>query len=191
MSSPRSAPPSRRLRRARRRLVAAAAVVVAVTVAAVSIFVFPRLDEPTQVDAIVVLGRPVPDRIDVAEDLMSQQQNATLVVSVDDYGIDDATNVAPCRQPRPYPVICAVPDPFTTQGEARMLAALADQHEWSSMIVVTSTYHATRARLLFERCIDGEVLIVSDGAQLSVLEGIRQPLYQTAALIKALVTPGC
>ncbi|MBX0301318.1 YdcF family protein [Cryobacterium sp. 1639] len=183
--------PRRRTRRMRRTVVVCATVCAILGAVALQVLVFPPLDEPDPVDVIVVLGRPVPERVNVAEDLMAHKLGATLLISVDDYGIDDASNVVPCRQSRPYPVICEVPDPFTTQGEARMLGRLAIEHGWRSALVVTSTYHAARARLLFGRCFDGRLLVVSDGAGLSLFEGGRQLLYQSAALAKAVWTPGC
>ena len=49
------------------------------------------------------------------------------------------------------------PDPYTTRGEARATARLARDRGWRSIVVVTSSYHAPRARLIFRRAFDGEV----------------------------------
>jgi hypothetical protein len=57
-------------------------------------------------------------------------------------------------------VRCFVPDPDRTQGEARTVADLAARHGWTRLLVVTSRYHAVRARYLFRRCFDGRVRVV-------------------------------
>src|SRR5205823_5133085 len=46
--------------------------------------------------------------------------------------------------PTRYRVLCFVPQPYSTRGEARAIARLAVQHGWRRVIVVTSTFHVTR-----------------------------------------------
>ena len=53
-------------------------------------------------------------------------------------------------------VRCFDAKPFSTQGEARWTA----RQDWESVVVVTSTYHVRRTRLLFERCSEGRVIVV-------------------------------
>jgi uncharacterized SAM-binding protein YcdF (DUF218 family) len=57
-------------------------------------------------------------------------------------------------------VLCFQPNPFSTQGEARAVARLARAHGWSRVVVVTSTFHVTRARMLFRRCYPGKLWMV-------------------------------
>jgi len=57
-------------------------------------------------------------------------------------------------------VLCFDAKPYSTQGEAETLARLARRHRWSSIIVVTSRFHVTRAQLLFRRCYDGKLSMV-------------------------------
>ena len=52
------------------------------------------------------------------------------------------------------------PDPYTTRGEARAVARLAREHGWRSIVVVTSSYHVPRARMLVRRAWDGELRMV-------------------------------
>ena len=49
-------------------------------------------------------------------------------------------------------MICFVPNPGTTQGEARATAKLAREHKWRQIIVVSGTPQTTRARIRFDRC---------------------------------------
>ena len=62
-----------------------------------------------------------------------------------------------CAGNASFKVVCFLPRPYSTRGEARGFARLARAHGWHSVIVVTSTYHVRRARMLFKRCFDGRV----------------------------------
>jgi len=57
-------------------------------------------------------------------------------------------------------VVCFQPSPFSTQGEARVVARLARQRGWKRVVVVTSTFHVTRARMLFARCYHDKLWVV-------------------------------
>jgi uncharacterized SAM-binding protein YcdF (DUF218 family) len=61
-------------------------------------------------------------------------------------------------------VVCFLADPFSTRGEARAVARLARWRHWSSIAVVTSTFHLTRAKLLFDRCYDGRTAWIGSSA---------------------------
>src|SRR5262249_38139606 len=65
-----------------------------------------------------------------------------------------------CGHREPYTVYCPHPHPFSTRGEARAVAQLAAAHGWRSLVVVTSRYHVTRARMLFDRCFPGQIRAV-------------------------------
>jgi len=41
-----------------------------------------------------------------------------------------------------------------------MIASLARSHRWSHIVVVTSRFHVTRARMLVSRCYDGDAEFV-------------------------------
>jgi uncharacterized SAM-binding protein YcdF (DUF218 family) len=62
-----------------------------------------------------------------------------------------------CRTAR---AICFVPDPYSTQGEARWIAKEARERGWNSVVVVTSTYHVRRTRRVVQRCYDGDLAVV-------------------------------
>jgi uncharacterized SAM-binding protein YcdF (DUF218 family) len=63
-----------------------------------------------------------------------------------------------CGEPR---VVCFVPDPYSTQGEARWLGREARRRGWAAVVVVTSTYHLRRARWVVERCYAGRLAAVA------------------------------
>ena len=62
-----------------------------------------------------------------------------------------------CRSAR---AICFTPDPYSTQGEARWIAEEAEKRGWGSVVVVTSTYHVRRARMIVGRCFHGDLAVV-------------------------------
>ena len=53
-------------------------------------------------------------------------------------------------------VRCFDAHPFSTQGEAEWAA----RQPWRSVVVVTSTYHVRRTRMIFDRCVEGRVAVV-------------------------------
>jgi len=76
-----------------------------------------------------------------------------------------------CAEGSPgFQVVCFTPDPYSTRGEARGFARLARERGWRSVVVVTSTFHVTRARMLFRRCFRGRVEGVGAHASLGRLK---------------------
>jgi uncharacterized SAM-binding protein YcdF (DUF218 family) len=65
-------------------------------------------------------------------------------------------------------VRCVDPYPVNTFGEAVTVDRLAADDGWAQVTVVTSEYHVTRARLLFNRCVDAEVRVVASESDRSV-----------------------
>jgi uncharacterized SAM-binding protein YcdF (DUF218 family) len=57
-------------------------------------------------------------------------------------------------------VVCFTAVPFSTRGEAETIARLARERSWHSVVVVTSTFHITRAHMLFRRCFDGPLSMI-------------------------------
>jgi hypothetical protein len=88
-------------------------------------------------------------------------------------------------------VICFEPHPGTTRGEARYLAAIAAARHWHTVLVVTSGYHVSRARMVLNRCFDGKLLMIAAPQQLSKLRWAQHLLYETGAFIKAGLQRGC
>jgi len=169
-------------------IAAAAAGALAAAVAACLVLV-PVEDAPRRADAIVVLGglgaRPV---IDEAVRLMDAGYADRVVVS-DAFGGD----TLPAHLCRTYPARfeCVEPDPATTAGEARLIGQMADERGWDALLVVTRTYHVTRARMILDRCIAGELMVTGVDGELSVADRLHQVVYQSAATVVALARPGC
>jgi uncharacterized SAM-binding protein YcdF (DUF218 family) len=166
----------------RHRVMSAALALVVLAVAAldVRLFVVPRSDPPAKSDAFVVLGGDTFDlRLEAGLKLAHEYPDATLVVSTPGRSLCPRWLV-PRRQ-----LICFVPRPSTTQGEARMAARLAVQHGWTSMTVVTTADQVWRARLRFARCWDGDLRVVQ--APTNAWIRIREIAYEMGATVKAEV----
>lgn len=113
------------------------------------------------VDAIVALDGDRPRRLRKAVELAATGVAPTLAVV-------RAEAVAPelfAAASVPFEVLSVVPEPSTTRGEARAVARLARERGWRRILVVTSTYHVPRARLIFRRCLDNELAFVSAGCR--------------------------
>ena len=93
----------------------------------------------------------------------------------------------------PFEVVCPVPDPMTTRGEARIVARLAAERGWDSLIAVTSTYHIARAELLLERCFPGRIqAVAADPGPLDRARWWRLVRHELAGhLAYRLVMRGC
>jgi uncharacterized SAM-binding protein YcdF (DUF218 family) len=105
----------------------------------------------------VLAGSPS-DRLPKALELMRRRVARVLVVS---NGLADSFATRNlCRARVRFEVICRRPRPFSTRGEAELVARLADARGWRRVVVVTSTYHVTRARMLFDRCLRARVAVV-------------------------------
>ena len=112
---------------------------------------WPPEDEPGRADAVVVLAGGAGERLAEGLRLMEAGVAPTLVISHGRQpGWPEANRL--CSGAAPYRVACFDPEPDRTQGEARGAAALARREGWRSLVVVTSSYHATRAGVLFRRC---------------------------------------
>ena len=155
------------------------------------VVVRPHVNHPQQSDAIVVLGPPDDNgRIDTALALIDKHIANNLVISVGSPEQFHAKHL--CTTPQQgFSVTCFEPDPATTRGEAEEVKRLASQHGWKSIIVVTSTYHISRARMIVKRCFDGKLYMVAARRGISLWTWGYQYLYQTAGYTKAFLLTSC
>ena len=177
------------MRRGRwRKAVVALLMILAVFCAATArLIIWPAQGMPAHVDAIVVLGG-YGNRLDTGLDLWHQGRAPVLVVSLG-VGIPVPASVCVSRG-ETVKGICFDPIPRTTRGEAEAVGRLAKQHQWRSIVLVTSPDQDTRARIRFERCFAGSVYVVT--TPLPSSKWPYQIAYQWAALFKALVLePSC
>ncbi|WP_232374771.1 YdcF family protein [Mycolicibacterium mengxianglii] len=181
----------------RRFLVCAVVLAVLVATAFVAggyvLFSRSQADPLTEADAIVVLGGDTDGRIDYGLRLAREGYAHTVVIS-DSYPADDVTVRRACASGTPsITVICFVPDPWTTQGEAMFASRLARERGWSRLIVVSWNWHLVRARFIFHQCFDGELTmrpVPRTYDDYGPAQWVSVYAYQYAAFAKAM-TLGC
>lgn len=144
----------------------------------------------SSVDAVVALAGPLRS-VDAALRLVQQGVARELVLS-NAYGPDDAQLNRLCAsRPAGYGITCFVPNPDTTRGEARAIAQLARERGWNDLIVVTPTFHISRARLIVRRCYGGRLRMVDADVPISAYQWAYSIPYQSAAFVKAAVLHRC
>jgi uncharacterized SAM-binding protein YcdF (DUF218 family) len=136
-----------------------ALLLVCLIVTSAVLFVWPEQDSPAPASAVVVLAGGKKPRLEKALALMRRHVAPVLVISDGWDPTWPEANVL-CEGHASFRVYCFHASPYSTRGEAETVARLARVHRWRSLVVVTSTYHVTRARLLFERCFHGPVRTV-------------------------------
>lgn len=154
------------------------------------LFVSPATNDARRADAVVVLDGGRGERLETARALMVRDVAPTLAISTGrELDADEADGL--CAGPQAFEVLCFTPKPDTTRGEARALAALARHNGWNEVVLVTSTYHVTRARMLVERCYDGRVDVVAASPPRRSLHWAAAVSHEWAALVDATLRRGC
>ncbi|MGI9032848.1 MAG: YdcF family protein [Acidimicrobiales bacterium] len=122
--------------------------------------IWPATDSPARrADAIFVLSGDHGERLAEAKKLLAARAAPVLVF---DGELDTPEAQQLCAgAAAPYLVVCLAPRPDNTRAEAQVAGSLVQQRSWKRIIVVTTSYHVTRARLLFDRCVSGSVAMVA------------------------------
>ncbi len=122
---------------------------------------------PSDADVVVVFAGGRGERLAAAKGIMDREVGAPgslLAISNGEAPEWPEANELCGTAGRDYSVVCFEPEPNTTRGEARAVAELAAAVRGERVAIVTSTYHATRARLLTERCLPEGVEVEMVGA---------------------------
>jgi len=164
-------------------------------VAGYFLFNRPHGDPLSKADAIVVLGGDPDGRLEYGLDLARQGYADTVVMSnsfIDNPDGRPAFDRACASGTATITVLCFVPSPYTTRGEAMYVSRLAKERNWSHVIVVSWNYHLVRARLIFHQCFPGTVTMrpVPRTYDYSLVRWASEYAYQYIAIAKALVL-GC
>ena len=152
-----------------------------------------RVDPVISVDAIIVLGGEHDGREEYAFEL-ARQGVANRVVLSDPYWDGDRKMAESCAiKDQRFSVICLPPVPETTRGEAIFTRELASQNGWTRVLIISWRYHLPRARYIFSRCFDGEIVMrpVPRDYYYSLAEWEYTYLYQTVGFIKAIFQGSC
>ncbi|MBV8478812.1 MAG: YdcF family protein [Actinobacteria bacterium] len=169
-----------------RRLLAVLVVLIGLwLVACAFLFVWPSANEkpPAHADAIVVLSGGRDSRLDPALKLM--ERGIAPVLAISSSGRDPkwvtARRLCNGTTKVSFKVVCFEAHPYSTRGEAETVTKLARTHDWTSLVVVSSTYHVFRAHMLFARCFHGKLWTV--GTSSPTLRLPEEWASETAKLI--------
>ncbi|WP_431239120.1 YdcF family protein [Mycolicibacterium aichiense] len=178
-------------------ILATVGVSVAGILAVTGYFLFtrPHADPLSKADAIVVLGGDDDGRWEYGLNLARQGYASTVLLSnaySDRPAVLSDFRQACAASTDTITVLCFIPDPFTTRGEAMYVARLAEQHNWSHVIVVSWNYHMVRARYVFRQCFHGDVIMrpVPRSYDFALWRWPMIYAYQYAGLVKAFLL-GC
>lgn len=171
------------------RLVVAAVVLMVLAGVLTAVAVLrPARDEPGRADAVVVLSGDHGERLARAKELLAAGVAPTLVL----VGTPDSVeNLEMCAGRTTYEVVCLRPEPDSTRTEAAATAELARARNWRSIVVVTSTPHVTRARLLFDRCFPGTLDVVGADLPFGGARARSIMIHEWLGLVYAAVPRGC
>jgi uncharacterized SAM-binding protein YcdF (DUF218 family) len=154
------------------RLLLAFGLLVGLWLVAVAVlFVWPQASDtpPAHADAVVVLSGGGNGRLDPALKLVDRGIAPVLAISSPFRQPTWTTAIRLCTGQTPHPgfkVICFQAAPYSTRGEAETVSRLAKRDGWNRLVVVTSAYHVTRARMLFRRCYHGDLWTVGTSSTL-------------------------
>lgn len=143
----------------------------------------PELDKPSSADAVILLSGDHGERLPVALRLMGERVAPTLVfLGTIDRVLEDQL----CAESRDFEALCVRPQPDSTRHEARAAGRLVKERGWRKIIVVTSTFHVSRSRMLFDRCVDGTVLVVGADPTHGMRLHVRQVVHEWLGSAHAL-----
>ena len=156
-------------------------------------FIWPHQRIPARADAIVVFAGGRGERLERGLALAESGVAPVLVVSE---GVTDALLRSQaeqvCSAEYPFEVVCFVPDPDSTRGEAQMFAELAASQGWRDLVAVTSVSHLARAGLLLDRCHEGTISPVASEEPYGFLRLPGLILHELGGMAEAMILKrGC
>jgi uncharacterized SAM-binding protein YcdF (DUF218 family) len=162
---------------------AGAIVLVGLLIANLVCFVWPSTGKLQHADAVVVLAGGDGERLDRGFELVRAGVAPTLVASTGPRAL--------CNSSQPFEVLCFTPSPETTRGEAEAIGQLARQHGWTRIVLVTSTYHMLRAKLLVDRCYAGTIEAAPAEPDQGIVAWIAAIGHEWGGLAESVVHRSC
>lgn len=152
-------------------------------------FVWVGGDQATGADAVVVLAGDHGERLALGLAMIRDGLAPTLVLA----GEPDSDRAeALCRGNVKFEVVCVEPTLDNTRNEARAVGEMATERGWRRVVVVTTQAHVRRSRMLFERCVGGDVRVIGASPPYGGLTQLRVLIHEWLGTAQALtVKRGC
>ena len=183
-------PASRRLRLVLAAVSSASGLTVGLLT--VPLFLVPASAAPTRADAVVVLAGGSGERIERGIEVVRDGHAEVLLVSTGTGASFGSVDCSDRDGTNPVEVICFEPVSDDTRGEARAVAQIAAARQWDKILLVTSTYHLTRATLLFERCSEAEVIGVQARPDIAIPTWFTSVFHEWVGVgLAVTVTTSC
>ena len=145
--------------------------------------------KPASAHAVVVLSGDHGERLPLARALIDRGVTSTLVFAGT---LDSVQGIELCKGGQPFEVICLRPDPDNTREEARAVGRLASSREWKTLVVVTTRHHVPRSQRLFDRCVEGDVVLLGADPRYGLDMVVRNLAREWLGVIRSLtVARGC
>ncbi|MCU1567134.1 MAG: hypothetical protein JWQ56_2071 [Pseudarthrobacter sp.] len=177
----------------RRSAAAATAVFVLWLVIAYQLFVNVDPLVLHRTDAVIMLGGAGAERLPVARQTQQELGVPVLVLShTDTPGNEAADDVCNSTTFPSRSLICFRPDGYDTRGEAQKIADLVTRNGWTSITVVTSSYHVARAERLLEQCTTANVqMVASHPGGFLPGEWLQRFVLESVGLVDVSLRPEC
>ncbi len=154
------------------------------------LFFNPKAEGPVPADAIIVLGGASNERFPRGQELYEAGYAPVIVLSQTNSPGNARADDA-CTGERSESIVCFVPPQMTTRGEARAIARLSADEDWDRILVVTSTYHLSRAELNIEQCSGADVVMAPSNPEFGPAEWLGRFVEESVALATSYVRPAC
>lgn len=143
-------------------------------------------------DAVIMLGGAASERLPAARRIQQDLDIPVLVLSRTDTPGNAAADATCGSAVYPAPgLLCFRPADLDTRGEARSISRLVELNGWTSVTVVTSNYHVTRAGRLIMQCTTAEVQMVASHPHFGPWQWLRRFVVETGGLLDASLRPEC
>lgn len=176
------------LSRRGRRVLLLVALSVMASAAVAWTFVWPPSGNSGAADAVVMFQGGEGERLAEVQSLLDAGQAGGVAIIPEGHLL-----AVPglCGDHDGYRVICGTPAVANTAGEAAFAAAIAHREGFDTLVVVTSSYHSTRAVIELERCFDGRVEQRPARPDLSVATWAGRITHEGVWLFQSLFRVGC
>lgn len=170
-----------------------AATVVLVLWLLLSFQLFYNVHTPplNKADAVIMLGGASMERLPEALEVQAELNAPFLVLSnTNTKGNASADQYCAAHSLDPA-VICFLPDPMDTRGEADTIGKIASEHGWKSIVVVTSKYHVARSERLLNQCTPSKIQMAASDPNFSLWQWLRRFVIESVGLTTVFLNPEC